>query len=73
MRQFACLLHLRHRAAYEQLRKVFPLPHPASLTKQVCPQPLRVLGEGLCTRHNPCMNNSREPAELQRALPPVLM
>ncbi|XP_072192493.1 DNA transposase THAP9 [Excalfactoria chinensis] len=32
MRQFACLLHLRHRAAYEQLRKVFPLPHPASLT-----------------------------------------
>ncbi|XP_019470172.1 DNA transposase THAP9 [Meleagris gallopavo] len=31
MRQFACLLHLCHRAAYEQLRKVFPLPHPASL------------------------------------------
>ncbi|NXJ14406.1 THAP9 transposase, partial [Odontophorus gujanensis] len=39
MRRFACLLHLRHRTAYEQLRKVFPLPHPASLTKQVCPQP----------------------------------
>ncbi|XP_031452545.1 DNA transposase THAP9 isoform X2 [Phasianus colchicus] len=32
MRRFACLLHLRHRTAYEQLRKVFPLPHPASLT-----------------------------------------
>ncbi|XP_021252580.1 DNA transposase THAP9 [Numida meleagris] len=32
MRRFACLLHLRHRAAYEQLRKVFPLPHPISLT-----------------------------------------
>lgn len=73
MRQFACLLHLCHRAAYEQLRKVFPLPHPASLIKQVCSQPLCVRGEGLCMQHNPCVSNSREPAELQSALPPVLM
>lgn len=44
MRQFVCLLHLRHHAAYEQLRKVFPLPHPASLSKQVCPRPFCVRG-----------------------------
>lgn len=58
MRRFACLLHLRHRAAYEQLRKVFPLPHPASLTKQVCPQPFCMQGEGLCLQHNPWSSNT---------------
>ncbi|NWW70928.1 THAP9 transposase, partial [Climacteris rufus] len=34
MRQFACLLHLYHIKAYDYLRKIFPLPHPYSLTKQ---------------------------------------
>ncbi|NXI66002.1 THAP9 transposase, partial [Anseranas semipalmata] len=32
MRRFACLLHLGQPRAYEHLRKVFPLPHPSSLT-----------------------------------------
>ncbi|NXH33019.1 THAP9 transposase, partial [Myiagra hebetior] len=35
MRQFACLLHLYHIKAYDYLRKILPLPHPCSLTKQV--------------------------------------
>ncbi|NXG49600.1 THAP9 transposase, partial [Psilopogon haemacephalus] len=35
MRQFACTLQLYHRKAYDCLRKMFPLPHPYSLTKQV--------------------------------------
>ncbi|NXD87420.1 THAP9 transposase, partial [Halcyon senegalensis] len=35
MRQFACVLHLYHTKAYDYLRKIFPLPHPYSLTKQV--------------------------------------
>ncbi|NXC82444.1 THAP9 transposase, partial [Cercotrichas coryphoeus] len=35
MRQFACLLHLYHVKAYDYLRKILPLPHPYSLTKQV--------------------------------------
>ncbi|NXI84802.1 THAP9 transposase, partial [Rhipidura dahli] len=35
MRQFACLLHLYHNKAYDYLRKILPLPHPYSLTKQV--------------------------------------
>ncbi|NXW74520.1 THAP9 transposase, partial [Hirundo rustica] len=35
MRQFACLLHLYHIKTYEYLRKILPLPHPYSLTKQV--------------------------------------
>ncbi|NXV08313.1 THAP9 transposase, partial [Cettia cetti] len=35
MRQFACLLHLYHMKAYDYLRKILPLPHPYSLTKQV--------------------------------------
>ncbi|NXU31087.1 THAP9 transposase, partial [Thalassarche chlororhynchos] len=35
MRQFACILHLYHIKAYDYLRKIFPLPHPYSLTKQV--------------------------------------
>ncbi|KGL95367.1 DNA transposase THAP9, partial [Charadrius vociferus] len=35
MRQFACILHLYHTKAYDYLRKIFPLPHPYSLTKQV--------------------------------------
>ncbi|NXP86356.1 THAP9 transposase, partial [Passerina amoena] len=35
MRQFACLLHLYHIKAYDYLRKILPLPHPYSLTKQV--------------------------------------
>ncbi|NXI55962.1 THAP9 transposase, partial [Chloroceryle aenea] len=35
MRQFACVLHLYHTKAYDYLRKIFPLPHPCSLTKQV--------------------------------------
>ncbi|XP_051624123.1 DNA transposase THAP9 isoform X2 [Manacus candei] len=35
MRQFACILHLYHIKAYDYLRKIFPLPHPCSLTKQV--------------------------------------
>ncbi|NWZ82569.1 THAP9 transposase, partial [Poecile atricapillus] len=34
MRQFACLLHLYHIKAYDYLRKILPLPHPYSLTKQ---------------------------------------
>ncbi|NWR60116.1 THAP9 transposase, partial [Bucorvus abyssinicus] len=34
MRQFACILHLYHIKAYDYLRKIFPLPHPHSLTKQ---------------------------------------
>ncbi|NXX45056.1 THAP9 transposase, partial [Tricholaema leucomelas] len=34
MRQFACTLQLYHRKAYDCLRKMFPLPHPYSLTKQ---------------------------------------
>ncbi|KFQ80582.1 DNA transposase THAP9, partial [Phoenicopterus ruber ruber] len=32
MRQFACILHLYHNKAYDYLRKIFPLPHPYSLT-----------------------------------------
>ncbi|XP_072718702.1 DNA transposase THAP9 isoform X1 [Ciconia boyciana] len=32
MRQFACVLHLYHIKAYDYLRKIFPLPHPYSLT-----------------------------------------
>ncbi|XP_009992158.1 PREDICTED: DNA transposase THAP9 [Chaetura pelagica] len=32
MRQFACVLHLYHVKAYDYLRKIFPLPHPYSLT-----------------------------------------
>ncbi|KFP60361.1 DNA transposase THAP9, partial [Cariama cristata] len=32
MRQFACILHLYHAKAYDYLRKIFPLPHPYSLT-----------------------------------------
>ncbi|NXT02987.1 THAP9 transposase, partial [Jacana jacana] len=32
MRQFACILHLYHVKAYDYLRKIFPLPHPYSLT-----------------------------------------
>ncbi|XP_032541146.1 DNA transposase THAP9 [Chiroxiphia lanceolata] len=32
MRQFACILHLYHIKAYDYLRKIFPLPHPCSLT-----------------------------------------
>lgn len=36
MRQFVCLLHLYHIKAYDHLRKILPLPHPYSLTKQVC-------------------------------------
>ncbi|NWX45392.1 THAP9 transposase, partial [Steatornis caripensis] len=35
MRQFACILHLYHIKAYDYLRKIFPLPHPYSLIKQV--------------------------------------
>ncbi|NWW19302.1 THAP9 transposase, partial [Falcunculus frontatus] len=35
MRQFACVLHLYHVKAYDYLRKILPLPHPCSLTKQV--------------------------------------
>ncbi|NXR69525.1 THAP9 transposase, partial [Rhadina sibilatrix] len=35
MRQFVCLLHLYHIKAYDYLRKILPLPHPYSLTKQV--------------------------------------
>ncbi|NXN17492.1 THAP9 transposase, partial [Indicator maculatus] len=35
MRQFACALQLYHRKAYDCLRKMIPLPHPYSLTKQV--------------------------------------
>ncbi|KFQ71727.1 DNA transposase THAP9, partial [Phaethon lepturus] len=35
MRQFACILHLYHVKAYDYLRKILPLPHPYSLTKQV--------------------------------------
>ncbi|NXP08540.1 THAP9 transposase, partial [Thinocorus orbignyianus] len=35
MRLFACVLHLYHTKAYDYLRKIFPLPHPCSLTKQV--------------------------------------
>jgi len=35
MKQFACILHLYHIKAYDYLRKIFPLPHPYSLTKQV--------------------------------------
>ncbi|NXE35986.1 THAP9 transposase, partial [Ptilorrhoa leucosticta] len=35
IRQFACLLHLYHIKAYDYLRKILPLPHPCSLTKQV--------------------------------------
>ncbi|NXD66060.1 THAP9 transposase, partial [Eolophus roseicapillus] len=34
MRQFACILHLYHTKAYNYLRKILPLPHPCSLTKQ---------------------------------------
>ncbi|NXU12686.1 THAP9 transposase, partial [Pardalotus punctatus] len=34
MKQFACLLHLYHIKAYDYLRKIIPLPHPYSLTKQ---------------------------------------
>ncbi|NXD24245.1 THAP9 transposase, partial [Spelaeornis formosus] len=34
MKQFACLLHLYHIKAYDYLRKILPLPHPYSLTKQ---------------------------------------
>ncbi|NXF92244.1 THAP9 transposase, partial [Eubucco bourcierii] len=33
MRQFACTLQLYDRKAYNCLRKMFPLPHPYSLTK----------------------------------------
>ncbi|NXT85704.1 THAP9 transposase, partial [Zapornia atra] len=36
MKQFACVLHLYDVKAYDYLRKTFPLPHPYSLTKQVC-------------------------------------
>ncbi|NXP56513.1 THAP9 transposase, partial [Heliornis fulica] len=36
MKQFACVLHLYNTKAYDSLRKIFPLPHPYSLTKQVC-------------------------------------
>ncbi|XP_062430290.1 DNA transposase THAP9 isoform X2 [Rhea pennata] len=32
MKQFACVLHLYHNKAYDYLRKIFPLPHPSSLT-----------------------------------------
>nr|XP_009942842.1 PREDICTED: DNA transposase THAP9 [Opisthocomus hoazin] len=32
MKQFACILHLYHIKAYDYLRKIFPLPHPYSLT-----------------------------------------
>ncbi|XP_010223066.1 PREDICTED: DNA transposase THAP9, partial [Tinamus guttatus] len=32
MKQFACILHLYHNKAYDYLRKIFPLPHPSSLT-----------------------------------------
>ncbi|NXS14685.1 THAP9 transposase, partial [Neodrepanis coruscans] len=35
MRQFVCVLHLYHIKAYDYLRKILPLPHPYSLTKQV--------------------------------------
>ncbi|KFZ45511.1 DNA transposase THAP9, partial [Antrostomus carolinensis] len=35
MKQFACVLHLYHTKAYDYLRKILPLPHPYSLTKQV--------------------------------------
>ncbi|NWJ12132.1 THAP9 transposase, partial [Crypturellus undulatus] len=35
MKQFACIFHLYHSKAYDCLRKIFPLPHPSSLTKQV--------------------------------------
>ncbi|NXA41299.1 THAP9 transposase, partial [Eudromia elegans] len=35
MKQFACILHLYHHQAYDYLQKIFPLPHPSSLTKQV--------------------------------------
>ncbi|KFP79328.1 DNA transposase THAP9, partial [Apaloderma vittatum] len=35
MRQFVCILHLYHIKAYDSLRKIFPLPHPYSLTEQV--------------------------------------
>ncbi|NXA13733.1 THAP9 transposase, partial [Sapayoa aenigma] len=35
MKQFACILHLYHIKTYDYLRKIFPLPHPYSLTKQV--------------------------------------
>ncbi|NXT64467.1 THAP9 transposase, partial [Chaetops frenatus] len=37
MKQFACLLHLYHIKAYDYLRKILPLPHPYSLTKQTLP------------------------------------
>uniref|UniRef100_A0A8D0H3H5 THAP domain containing 9 n=1 Tax=Sphenodon punctatus TaxID=8508 RepID=A0A8D0H3H5_SPHPU len=32
MRQFACTLHLYSSKAYDYVRKIFPLPHPSSLT-----------------------------------------
>ncbi|KYO42721.1 DNA transposase THAP9 isoform B [Alligator mississippiensis] len=32
MRQFACTLHIYSSKAYDYLRKIFPLPHPSSLT-----------------------------------------
>ncbi|KAM6261623.1 DNA transposase THAP9 [Porphyrio hochstetteri] len=32
MKQFACVLHLYDIKAYDYLRKIFPLPHPYSLT-----------------------------------------
>ncbi|XP_074761016.1 DNA transposase THAP9 isoform X1 [Athene noctua] len=32
MKQFACFLHLYHVKAYDYLQKIFPLPHPYSLT-----------------------------------------
>ncbi|NXF74209.1 THAP9 transposase, partial [Sclerurus mexicanus] len=32
MRQFACILYLYHTESYDYLQKIFPLPHPYSLT-----------------------------------------
>ncbi|NXU87453.1 THAP9 transposase, partial [Xiphorhynchus elegans] len=32
MRQFACILYLYHTESYDYLQKIFPLPHPCSLT-----------------------------------------
>ncbi|NXP17405.1 THAP9 transposase, partial [Scytalopus superciliaris] len=32
MRQFACTLYLYHTESYDYLQKIFPLPHPCSLT-----------------------------------------
>ncbi|XP_051474228.1 DNA transposase THAP9 [Apus apus] len=51
MRQFACILHLYHIKAYDYLRKIFPLPHPYSLTTQVF---VHSLIHSECTSRNSC-------------------